>query len=439
MGPSGDPLDHDSLTEDLLAADPDVTDLQDDEEPLLEVPEDDEPDMPDDDPGIDEPFDFVGPYEPTEADREGIEDEDLVAALAGAATGEVQQSLRRVRVLDDTSLDEDNDDVSRFLTYRNYLGAIAMIVRENYGASPYASLANAVRALPGVGRIQRKPLSDLDRKRAARELRGAWAYELSMSPPSELFAIDVPDLVKIANHTAGLHAHYAIYKMARALALTLGSRMPERHEQHLDAVEQQLARRGFLPTPWDARCDKGHAPRSRSQAPHVFREFPDGTTTCPNLWRPTSDTMWSLLATALKTTRDRSHAFESKLDGWRERNRSKAARAGRTKGHKRWVPYDVQDGLYAAIRPTTLLDFVYRMRRRSSYKDDSSFLDERIGMTDAIGFNRDFLLFTRCTLHVLETLIERAAADDFLARTQDDFAKRTNPALLNWTFASRPR
>jgi hypothetical protein len=40
-----------------------------------------------------------------------------------------------------------------------------------------------------------------------------------MSPPSELFAIDVPDLMMIAHHTAGVHAHYTIYKMCRALAL----------------------------------------------------------------------------------------------------------------------------------------------------------------------------------------------------------------------------
>jgi hypothetical protein len=167
--------------------------------------------------------------------------------------------------------------------------------------------------------------------------------------------------------------------------------------------------------------------------------MPSGTGPCPNLWVPTSENMWSLLATALKTTCDCSRTFENELDRWRHAHRSRAAKEGRTKGRRRWVPCDVKDGLYAAIRPTNVLDFVYWMRRRSSYLDDSSFLNNRIGMRDAIGFNRDLLLFTRARLHELEALLERAAADDFLVSTQDVFAKRTNPTLLNWTFASRPR
>jgi hypothetical protein len=422
-------FDDDSLAEELLAAKSDLTDFENDDEPFHSALMDDGPDIPD------EPFDFAGPYEPAEPDPDVLgEEEDAGPDLVTA--GDARRYAENLTVLED---DDDSDEAARFLTYRNYVGALALILREQCGDAPWRPLAKTVRDLPGVRRIQRRGLTDLDRKRAARELRGAWAYELSMSPPSELFAIDVPDLVMIANHTAGVHAHYAIYKMCRALALALGMPMPEEHERHLDVVEQQFLRRGLLPSPWDARCANGSAPRSRKRAAHVFQAFPSGTSTCPNLWRPSTDTMWSLLATALKTTRDRSRGFESDLDNWRRQNRSKAAKAGRTKGHKRWVPYDVQDGIYAAMRPTNVLDFVYRMRRRSSYLDDSSFLNNRIGMQDAIGFNRDLLLFTRSTLHVLETLLERAAADDFLLRTQETFAKRTNPTLLNWTFASRDR
>jgi hypothetical protein len=394
----------------------------------------DEPEIPDAAP------DFAGAYEPVVAtpvvvEEEASQDDDL----AFGTPEDARRYLATVNALEKIGDDEESDDAARFLTYRNYVGALAMILREEHGASPYASLAAIVRDLPGVGRIQRRRLPELDRRRAERELRGAWAYEMTMAPPSELFASDVPDLVMIANHTAGLHAHYAIYKACNALALALGTRMPERHEDHLDNIEEQFLRRGLLPAPWDARCAKGRAPRSHSPVPHAFSGFPDGTTPCSNLWRPTPDTMWRLLATALKTTRDRSHTFESKLDAWRDKNKSKAAKAGRTKGRKRWVPYDVQDGIYAGIRPTNALDFIYRMRRRSSYLDDDSFLNKQIGMRDVIGFNRDLLLFTRSTLHVLETLLERAAADDFLARTQDAFAKRTNPTLLEWTFASRQR
>jgi len=230
-------------------------------------------------------------------------------------------------------------------------------------------------------------------------------------------------------------AHYAIYKMCRALALSLGMNMPEDHEGHLDHVEEQLLRRGLLPTPWDARCDKGRAPRSRAVVPHLFTGMPSGTAPCPNLWAPTPENMWPLVATALKTTRDRSRAFETELDRWRHAHRSKAAKAGRTKRRKRWVPYDVQDALYAAVRPTKVLDFVYRLRRRSSYLDDSSFLSNSIGMRDAIGFNRDLLLFTRSTLHVLEFLgriIEATPGEqlkpDHCARVQALWERRRGAA-----------
>ena len=49
-----------------------------------------------------------------------------------------------------------------------------------------------------------------------------------------------------------------------------------------------------------------------------------------------------------------------------------------------------------------------------------SFLNERIGTHDVIGFNRDLLLFTRARLHRLKTLRDRAAADE-LGRTKEVF------------------
>jgi hypothetical protein len=394
--------------------------------------QDDEPPIPEQDPTPTDPKDSE--FEP--ALRTATPVDDTGDELDISSAEDARRYAETVAALETV---EQEDDSQRFLTYRNYIGAAALIVTDQYGAVPYDDLARATRELPGATRIQRRPMADLERKRAVRELRGAWAYEISMSPPSQLFALEVPDLVMIANHTAGVFAHYAIYKACRALGLALHAPIPDQHEEHLDQVDAQLLRRGLMPAPWTARCAKGGPPRSRGRAPHVFSDMPDRTAPCHNLWVPETSTMWPLVATALKTTRDRSREFENRLERWRHQNRSRRARRGQTQGRKRWVPYDVQNALYAGMRPTNLLDFVYRMRRRSSYLDDSSFLNNRIGMADAIAFNRDLLLFTRATLHVLETLIALAAADDFLERVQDDFARKTNPALLAWTFAGRRR
>ncbi len=143
------------------------------------------------------------------------------------------------------------------------------------------------------------------------------------------------------------------------------------------------------------------------------------------------------MTTALKTTRDRSRALQEQLDSWRRQNRSRRARKAGPSVRKRWVPYEVQDAMYSALRPTNFFDLIYRLRRRSSYLDDDSFLSNQIGLSDALGFNRDILMLTRASLTVFEELIARAAGPDFINETKTEFTRRTSPALVAWTFGGR--
>ncbi len=333
----------------------------------------------------------------------------------------------------DLTLLERNTDNFRFLTFRNYFGAAALVVTETYGDVPYAAIAASTRALPGVARIQRRTMTDIDRRRTARELRAAWTFESSLGRLAELATEDAPEVVMIENQSLATSAHYCLYRGARALALALHAPMPERHEHYLDFTENQLVRRGLVPVPWSCAAAKGSAPRSPSRRLPDFLGFPVAVSPCDHQTRPDAETMWPLLATALKTTRDKQSRFESEVDGWRQRNPPKRRRIPRT-ARRRPVPFEVQDGIYAAMRPVTVLDLIYRVRCRQHYKDDSSFLSADISLRDALGFNRDLALLTRASLHVIEALIEAAAGTAFVLNTQTEFAAgvRASVVAASW-------
>jgi hypothetical protein len=101
------------------------------------------------------------------------------------------------------------------------------------------------------------------------------------------------------------------------------------------------------------------------------------------------------------------------------------------------VPRDQQDRIYAAMRPVNVFDLIYRMRRRSHYLDDVSFLSPTITAADARAFNRDLTLITRSALHALEALIRMAAGAALVNGAQAEFANRVGPTLVKCTFVGR--
>lgn len=333
---------------------------------------------------------------------------------------------------------KSHNDNFKFQTFRNYFGAFALAITDTYGESPYGRLAVTVRGLPGVHKLQRRALSDIESRRATHDLRAAWGFEVALGRLAEIATDDAPELVMIENLTLAVSAHYALYRASRALSLARGDRAPEQHEEYLEQTATQLVQRGLLPLPLCCSCASGSPPNSPTRTAHAFNGFPvEGVEPCDAGLSPDTGVMWQLIAKALKTTRDSHRTFEVKKDAWRKNHPVRHSRKAPGSTRKRPVPHEIQDQIYAEMRPVNVFDLIYRMRRRSHYLDDVSFLSPDISASDARAFNRDLTLITRSALQAFEVLIEVAAGPALINDAKAEFAVRIGPALAKKTFGGR--
>ncbi len=333
---------------------------------------------------------------------------------------------------------DSNSDNFKFQTFRNYFGAFALAITETYGDSPYELLAVTVRGLPGVQKLRRRTLPEMELRRATHELRAAWGFEMALGRLAEIATDDAPELVMIENLTLAVSAHFALYRASRALALARGDQAPEQHETYLEQTATQLVQRGLLPPPLCCSCAAGSPPDSPTRAPHAFNGFPmERVEPCDAGFSPDPALMWQLIAKALKTTRDSHRTFEAKKEAWRKNHPVRHSRKARGSTRKRPVPHEVQDQIYAEMRPVNVFDLIYRMRRRSHYLDDVSFLSPLISPSDARAFNRDLTLITRSALCAIEVLIGIAAGSALVENAKSEFAARIGSTLVKCTFGGR--
>jgi hypothetical protein len=128
------------------------------------------------------------------------------------------------------------------------------------------------------------------------------------------------------------------------------------------------------------------------------------------------DTCWSLLATALKTTRDDTVGERVRLERTRQQSAKKKAwhqeeSDRRVSGKRaRKVPafslprlsVTEKAAVGSKVRPTTLIDYLYRLRIRSNYVDTEMFTDGPERPYDSTRVHRSLRLITSTTLLLYE-------------------------------------
>ena len=116
----------------------------------------------------------------------------------------------------------------------------------------------------------------------------------------------------------------------------------------------------------------------------------------------------------LRTTRQRQ--FEKKL-----KESGKQFRTKRGKPRKRFSPIHKAQVL-GGLRPTTVFDFLYRLRVRSNYEDADAFILGTMSQTDAEEFNRGLCALTSTTLFLLELHITARIGGRYFSQFMDEFA-----------------
>lgn len=291
-----------------------------------------------------------------------------------------------------------------FATFYHYVSSIATLVDES--AVPRSRLVQAIAAGSTFQRINRNTAANLQLVR--RRLRNAWSTEIVLGLPRQLGG----GLVRYANHWAPVQAYYAVYLALHAFHAAAGRSPVTDHTAMLAAAAEDL-RTGRLsaPTPWAMCCAR------REDRRESFRGLPADAVLEPvsaALSVPLRERRWSFYAMALRTTRGFFLDDENRVRAWKKRNPTKANKPRRT------ITRAGRAELDGRLHPTSLFDFLYRLRLRSNYRDADTIVAG--SGSEAESFNDCLLAITDATLLLIEAHVRRhlgpvayrAIVDEFL-------------------------
>ena len=263
-----------------------------------------------------------------------------------------------------------------------------------------AGLVAELKMMPGFTRIQRISTADEKACRTALSLSWTGLIQLELASWSEV-AFNLP----YTNAWAPVHAYYAVSSAARAW-LTAQGQPTSSHASTLKAIGSEVQSRHLYPSPWSVSCVGCCHDGSRSfvNAPHGCVSADPGLL----LQAPDPSTFWPRYLKMLETTR--KHGLEIRYDDWKQSAKRKQIRAVKKR--------EIAD----AAPPTTMFDFLWRLRVRSNYEGVEPYLMAHVSDV----WQREFYDSIRLTAHLSSLMFDcwlaqkigrdryAAAVDDFM-------------------------
>jgi hypothetical protein len=310
--------------------------------------------------------------------------------------------------------DQLSEDAARFLAIGRCADGIRRFAAAQYGADGIpAGMAAALAAK--MPRRNRRPLAPP----AARLLRIAWQHELA-ARLGDVF--DDPTMRRAMAHNLPGNAYYALFSALRALNAVRGASNNQHTGIHKAFANSDVA---VLPLPWSA----------------WLAGDPERVEACrvgPSAWFTPAkvDPMQgdlppaAYLFAALRMTR------RWKLDQAREEWLRDTRRNRRPNGtpYKK-LPAAARQQLVAGQWPTTLLDFVYELRRRADYEHVDEYTADT-GDAAMERFHDGVLFLADSCLLLVEAQIAAYTGIDALRGAAAGWTARTGDKLGTW--ASSP-
>ncbi|MGI8729293.1 MAG: hypothetical protein ACR2LK_04785 [Solirubrobacteraceae bacterium] len=300
-----------------------------------------------------------------------------------------------------------------FRAYANYLEVIAEYIGRRFGrgAALLDGVHAAVLAHPPLHRVQRRPLQPGAAADFEAGLRKGWGFlrRVQREVSDELFFDEE------ANALLPYSTWYAVHHVGRAFAAAARQTVPRDHLALLHALGRTAVTRGLFPLPWAAWC--GGCPQTGT---HAFGGL-ESVGAIHVLSRPTPDSFEDRLALVLRTTRERD--LSRSFDGLRQRK----VAPGRT---RRNLTRTEKDHYAKTFAPTTLFDFLYRLRLAASYGEADVFVLGSRDENDARQLAVSLAVICDATVAALEALIAAYAGPEVLARAADGYSERTGSTLV---------
>ncbi len=300
-----------------------------------------------------------------------------------------------------------------FLAYSNYLNAIAGDLGRRYGHGTALAegVRDAVLAHPQLHGVQRRPLTDDVQATFDAGMRKGWAFLRRVLQEVADDALYDEE----ANALLPYSAWYAVHHIGRAFCVASRQEIPTTHQALLHQLGRSVVKRGLLPLPWAAWSEG---------CPQLDTTVYGGIGPVGDihvLSHPTPDTTEDRLALVLRTTRKRD--VERVFDEARGRQVTR----GRT---RRNLGSEEKKRLASRLAPTTLFDFMYRLRIAASYGDADVFV---LGSEDEVDARRlavSLGVLCDATVAGLEALVAAYAGPAVVAKAARSYSERAGSELI---------
>ena len=303
---------------------------------------------------------------------------------------------------------EQDEQQRKFAVYVHYLEATSSVIQASYKTT--RDMARAIASTPQFDKLRLN--AEYDALSLEKFLRNAWFTEIQARIPRGM-----PEVIAYANHWLAVQIYYSIYLAMRAFFVVAFDRtVVESHEAGLRAFAAEVASRPRLfGLPWCVLAvgdpevttpDVKNCPKKELESVNP-------------LIRLHGDDCWNLVALFLRTTRQRR--LRAAVDSWKQKNKRKVIRRAE------------RDVLLKSLRPTSLMDALYRLRIRSNYEDADLYLTGGASERDSESYfdassrilksgllNLELLI----AKHVGRTKYEQIVAD-FVRRERGGFSKNT--------------
>lgn len=278
---------------------------------------------------------------------------------------------------------EEEDWSRRFQVNRNYLLSLSQHLQNAYGwgiEEAGKGLLVDLRRQVGFSRIQHCAPRSSSEWRSALSLSWTGLVQLELASWSQV-NFNLP----YTNAWAPVHAYYAVSGAARAWLMAQGQSTTS-HAGLLKAIGSEVQSRRLYPSPWNVACNG-----CCHVGTHCFDSCPPGFAPADPgvlLQSPDTATFWPRYLKMLETTR--KNVLDQRYKEWK-----------RQRGRKRMVAAD-KESVARTVPPTTLFDFLWRLRVRSNYHGVEPFLMS--GVSDS--WHRDFHESIRLIAHLTSLMLD---------------------------------
>ena len=321
--------------------------------------------------------------------------------------------------------------VESFRTHSNYIRAFATLVGADSQKHPgliYTALAHKVVQ---SGCLTNPPKVTIDNNQISSSLRNAWGTELLINIGRHF--VDEPELVKLSNNWSTVQAYYVLYHSTQAVAVAKGYMRPQSHPRTQKMFHNLWANRNLYLEPWTLSYGSDGA-----------RNIPSRITiddTIHNWYHCSSDTAWSLACKALKTTREdkltesvkkaRENKKKEKIKILRqeEAERIRLGKRPKKTPNVRLPQLTTTEKLlvHKNESPTTIVDYLYRLRIRTNYIDSSMFTDGPENEHAPLQVRDDLSIIAGGTLLLAELAVSKIVGHDVFLKWINDWVSANVP------------